>query len=137
MNNITYLDDIAKELAEEHGLDYKEALEICKLSIDFTYEQMKDPNIISIRFPNLGVLHFNVKRAKYSYRNSRSFKHLVEILDKQINFAESLQKKIKDLAHTRNSFYSQFRKYFFPNRKERSHSSKKEVFRKIEIKQNS
>ena len=134
--NVTYIDDLAKELAEEHGLEYNEALEICKLSVEHAYDLMKDPEIITIRFPNLGNLCFNWIRAKYSYRRDGGYKHWVDLLDTQVGTVEKLYKEHKDLAHRRKGFLTIFKKFFFKDKNIRKTIPKSEILRLIEQRQN-
>lgn len=132
MVNITYLEDLAKELEKEFGLTEKEALEICKLNIDHIYDLVRDPEVISIRFPSLGTLHLNLKRAKFS----RVFKVFQDIIKSQADIAQKIVDKQKDQVHGRKSYYSQIRKYFYPNHIERALAKKIDVLTKIESKQN-
>lgn len=137
MAKITYIEDIAAELAEEFGLGEEEALEICKLNVEFIYDKMRDPEVISIRLPLLGTLHFNARRAKYSYKHSRTFEHWRPVIEKQIALAsENYDKNGADVVHWRKSFMTQFKKFFFPDMKTRKKTRKKEVYRKLEIRQN-
>lgn len=136
MIEITYLDDIVQELAEEFGIDEKQAKEICKLNIKYIHKLTKTPGVISIALPKLGVLHFNVKRAKFSYTNSNTFRNYIDVIESQIKLAEEVGKSEKDLVHNRRSYYSIIRKFFFKDREERKKSTKQELYSKIETRQN-
>jgi hypothetical protein len=132
MSKITYLEDLAKELEEEFGLSEKEALEICKLNIDHVYNLIREPNIISIRFPMLGVLHLNLKKAKYS----KVYKEFEELIDKQVDIIKPQYDEERDLVHGRTSLLTTFKKYFYKDYKERNRARATELFNKIEKKQN-
>lgn len=132
MADITYLEDLTKELAKEHGLSEEEAYEICKLNIDHVYQLVKDPNVVSIRFPMLGVLCFNLKKGKYS----RPFREYKTLIGKKVSKVEEMYEEHKDLAHARNSYFSIIRKYFFPKLEDRIKAKQQKVFEKIENKQN-
>lgn len=136
MSKISYLEDIVDELAEEFGIDRKQMEEICKLNIKYIHKLTKNPNVISILLPNLGVLHFNAGRARYSYRNSNTFRNYLDTIGSQIDIVDDTGIDEKDLVHKRRSYYSQIRKYFFKDREERKKSTKAEVFKKMELKQN-
>lgn len=136
MKKITYIEDLAKELAEEHDLEYKEALEICKLSVEYAYEMMRDPNIVSIRFPNLGVLHFNKKKAKWDFKKSAAFAHLQDVIQKQLDTVTEMVEDHEDTVHGRTSYYSRLKRYFYKDRVKRMNTSKHDVYVKIEETQN-
>lgn len=132
MAEIVYLDDIAKELAEEFGMSEDEAYELCKLNIDHVYELMRKPGVVSIRFPNLGVMYLNMKKVKYA----KVFKEYREMLLAKLEILEEMYAEQKDLAHARNSYYSILRKYFYAKIDERIKAPLREVLKKIENKQN-
>lgn len=137
MADIVYYQDILDKLNERFGIDERELSEICKKSIDYIYVLMKNPEVISISLPNLGTMYFNNKRARYSYKNGDTFRNHVDLLEAQILKTSKLKESHKDLAHTRNSYYSIIKKYFFPDRETRKKTRKKEVYTKLEKKQNS
>lgn len=137
MADITYLDDIVDELTEEFGIDRRQMEEMCKLNIKYIHTLVKNPNVISIVLPNLGVLHFNVGRAKHSYRNSNTFRNYHEVIGSQIDLVEDTHEEEKDLVHSRRSYLTIFRKFFFKDKELRKKSTKAKVFEKIETKQNS
>ena len=136
MSNIKYLEDIVDELTEEFGIDNKQMEEICKLNIDYIHKLTKTPGVISISLPNLGVLHFNAGRARYSYLNSNTFRNYIPTIKSQIDLVDEISKENKDLVHKRRSYYSQIRKFFFKDREERKKSTKGAVYEKMEVKQN-
>ena len=132
MSKITYLEDLAKELEKDFGLTEKEAMEICKLNINHVYNLIRDPNIISIRFPMLGTLHLNLKKAKYS----KVYAEFKELIAKQIEIITPQYENERDLVHGRTSLLTSFKKYFYKDYKERNRASAIELFNKIEKKQN-
>tara|TARA_R100000656_G_scaffold123143_4_gene99374 strand:- start:354 stop:758 length:405 start_codon:yes stop_codon:yes gene_type:complete len=132
MAEITYIEDLAKELAEEHGLGYEEALEICELNVDYVYELVKDPKVTTIRFPHLGNMYFNLKRAKYA----KVFKKYEKLVKDKVAKVQKMVDKSKDLAHGRTSYFTIIRKYFYPDVQDRMRVSRDEVYKKIELKQN-
>lgn len=132
MAQISYLEDFAKELEVEFGLGREEALEICRLSIDHAYELMKDPEVVTIRFPMLGNMCFNMKKGKYS----KIYTYFKSIVGRQVEITERMVSENKDIAHGRNMYFSIIRKYFYPDPKVRAVTRRKEVFRKIENNQN-
>jgi len=132
MSKITYLEDIAEELEKEFGLTPKESFELCKLNIDHVYNLIRNPNVISIRFPMLGVLHLNLKKAKYS----KVYKEFAELISKQLKIIEDQYTEQKDLVHVRTSFLTAFKKYFYREYKKRNRTSATELFNKLEKKQN-
>lgn len=136
MADIKYLEDIIKEISEETGRGLEEIEEIIKLNLKFVNNLTKDPNIISIHLPKLGVLHFNQKKAKASYTNSSAYKKYVDVVDSQIDIVDDVEQEHKDLVHKRTSYYSLIKSILFKDRKERMATSKKEVFKKLEIRQN-
>lgn len=136
MSKITYLDDIVKELAEEFDVDEKQIAEICKLNIGYIHKLTKTPGVISIQLPNLGVLHFNASRARYSYKHSNAFRKYIDVVATQISKVDAIKKNCKDLVHGRKSFYTIIRKYFIKDKDERRRTGKAEVYRLQEIKQN-
>lgn len=77
---VTYLEEIVKELSEEFEIDEKEMAEICSLSLDYVKELTKDKETIAILLPYLGVLHFNRGLGRY-YRKlySRSNRESLHI----------------------------------------------------------
>ena len=136
MSNIKYLEDIVDELTEEFGIDRKQMEEICNLNLKYIHKLTKNPEVISILLPNLGVLHFNVTRARHSYKNSGTFRNYLETIGSQIDMVDDTGLDEKDLVHKRRSYYTILRKFFFKDREERKKSTKAEVFKKIETKQN-
>lgn len=136
MADIKYFEDIVEELSEELDVDKKQLTEILKLNIDYVHKLTKNPNVISIRLPNLGVLHFNQKRAKGTYLNSSAYKDYVETVDSQIDIVDDVFSENDRLVHKRTSFLSLAKAFFFKDRKKRKTVSKKKVFEKIEMKQN-
>jgi hypothetical protein len=136
MKKLTYIEDLAKELAEEHGLTYREALEICKLSVEYATKMMRDPKIISIRFPNLGILHLNKKKAKWAVAKSAAFAHLKDVINNQLSIIDELLEQHKDTVHGRTSYYTRLRIFFYKDRVKRLNASKHDVYLKIEETQN-
>jgi hypothetical protein len=136
MADIKYFEDIVEELSEELDIDEKQLTEILKLNIDYIHKLTKDPNVISIRLPKLGVLHFNSKRAQSTYTNSGAYKNYIETVDSQLDIVDDVYSENKNLVHKRTSFLSLFKAVFFKDRRKRRTVSKKKVFEKLEIKQN-
>lgn len=136
MAEITYLDDIVDELTKEFGISRKQMEEICKLNIKYVHKLTKNPNVISIVLPNLGVLHFNAGRARYSYRNSNTYRNYHEVIGSQIDLVDDTHEEEKDLVHSRRSYFTIFRKFFFKDKEKRKKSTKSQVFKKIEENQN-
>lgn len=136
MSKIKYLNEIISELSSEFSIPEEEMEELCKNSIKYLHTLVKTPEIISIFLPKLGVLHFNLKRAKYSYNNSNTFRNYIDTIGSQIKLVEDTHIEIKDLVHARTSFYTRFKKKFFKDREYRKRVTKSEVFKKIELKQN-
>lgn len=136
MNKISYLDDIVNELTEEFGVDRKQIEEICKLNINYIHKLTKTPDVISIFLPKLGVLYFNVKRAKFSYKHSTAYRKYHDVIGSQIDMVDEVYMDEKNLVHARNSYYTIFRKFFFKDREERKKSKKSEIYKKLETKQN-
>lgn len=137
MSKITYLEDIIDELHKNYDVDRRQLEEICKLNIKYIHQLVNKPEVISILLPNLGVLHFNAGRARYSYKNSNTYKRYRDLISSQIDLVDKLGKQHKDLVHKRRSYYTRIRRYFFKNREDRKKSSKFQVFKKIESLQNS
>ena len=136
MSKIVYLEDIVDELTEEFGIDRKQVEEICKLNIKYIHKLTKNPEVISISLPKLGVLHFNSMRARNSYKRSTAFKKYRDIVGSQIDIVSDTVVDEKDLVHNRRSYYSAIRKIFFKDKEKRFKSTKAEVYKKLEIKQN-
>ena len=136
MSKITYLDDIVDELTKEFGVDRNQVEEICKLNIKYINQLTKTPHVISISIPKLGVLHFNLRRAKYSYRNSNTFRNYHEVIGSQIDMVNEVMEDEKDLVHARRSYITIFKKYFYKDKELRKKSTKADLFNKIETKQN-
>ena len=136
MADIKYGEDIIKEMAEEFGRSEKEIAEIIKLNINYVHKLTKDPNVITIALPKLGVLHFNQKKAKSAYLHSSAYKKYIDIIDSQIDIVEDVYSENKNLVHKRTSFFSRIKKILYKDRKERMRTSKSEVFKKMELKQN-
>jgi hypothetical protein len=136
MAKITYLEDIVDELTEEYGIDRKQIEEICKLNIKYINKLTKTPEVISIFIPKLGVLHFNAGRAKYSYRNSNTFRNYHEVIGSQIDMVNDVLADEKDLVHDRRSYFTIFKKFFYKDKELRKKSTKAELFKKLETKQN-
>lgn len=136
MDKITYLDDIVDEMSKELGVDRKEIEEICKLNIKYIHKLTKTPDVISIFLPKLGVLHFNAKRAKYSYKNSNAYRRYLDVIGSQIDMVDEVTADEKDLVHSRNSYYTIFRKFFYKDREARKKSKKADIYKKLETKQN-
>lgn len=132
MADITYIEDLAEELAEEHGLSYEEALEMCKLNVDYVYELIKDPDVVTVRFPHLGNMYFNLKRAKYA----KVFKKYEKLVKDKVKKVQKMVKENRDLAHGRTSYFTIIRKYFYPDVQDRIRVPRLEVYQKIELKQN-
>ena len=110
--------------------------EICKLNIKYIHTLIKDPEVISISLPFLGLMHFNAGRARYSYKNSNTFRNYHDTIGSQIDIVDDVGSYEKDLAHKRRSYYTIIRKIFFKDREARKKSSKSEVFKKMELRQN-
>ena len=62
---VTYFDDIVKELSEEFDIDIKEMREICSLSLDYIRHLMKQKATMAILLPYLGVMYFNASLGKF------------------------------------------------------------------------
>ena len=133
---ITYFDDIVDEITEELGVDRKQIEEICKLNIKYIHKLTKTPDVISIFIPNLGVLHFNATRARYSYKHSNAYRNYLDIVGSQIDMVDEVKVDEKNLVHARSSYYTIFRKFLYKDREERKKSKKAEVYKKLETKQN-
>lgn len=56
---VTYFDEIVKELSEEFNIDQKEMKEICTLSLDYVKDLTKDKKTLAILLPYLGILYFS------------------------------------------------------------------------------
>lgn len=56
---ISYEEDIAREVSKDTGLDYEMCLEVQKNIFKFAVEETKNRDIYSINFPYLGVLYLN------------------------------------------------------------------------------
>lgn len=136
MAEIVYIDDIISEMSEELEVDEKQLREIIKLNIDYLHSLTQDPNVISITLPKLGVLHFNQKMARGAYLNSAAYKKYTDVIDSQIDIVNDIYEENKNVVHKRRSYFSTLRKFFFKSREERKAKSKKEVYKKLEIKQN-
>jgi hypothetical protein len=130
-----YLDDIVKELSEEFGIKETEMLEICKKSLIHASNLTKDPKVISIRFPNLGILHFNAIKARASKTNAIYAKDK-DTIEQQIKLVEKLKKFNKDIVHARRCYFGGIKKYFFKDIKTRALVGRQEVYKKMEVKQN-
>lgn len=65
---ITYFDDIVKELSEEFNMNEKEIKELCSISLDYIKQLTKEKITMAILLPYLGVLHFNRSLGNY-YKN--------------------------------------------------------------------
>jgi len=136
MSNIKYFDDIVDEIAEELGVDRKEIEEICKLNIKYIHKLTKKPEVISINLPRLGTLYFNERKAKLTYKISETYKYFREIVGSQIDIVNDVYQENRNIAHKRQGYFSIIKKYFFKDRMERIKVSKKEVYKKLEVKQN-
>ena len=136
MSKIKYLEDIVDEITEELGGDRREIEEICKLNIKYIHKLTKNPEAISINLPRLGILHFNERKAKLTYKLSPTYKYFKDIVGSQIDIINDVYQDNKDLVHKRQSYFSIIKKYFFKDRKQRIKTSKKEVYKNLEIKQN-
>ena len=136
MDNITYLEDIVSELSTEFDIPEKEMEEICALSIKYIQNLIKTPGIISINLPRLGVLHFNAKRAKYTYKVASKFRRYIYVVQSQLDLITKLKKTSKDLVHSRNSYYIIFKKFFYKDKLERRLARERDFLVKIETKQN-
>jgi len=136
MSEIVYLEDIVKELSEEFDIPEEEVLAMCKKSLTYATELIKNPEIISISFPNLGVLHFNYKRAKGHKLDRGIYKYTAETIKGQLALVNEIAKEHPRLVHKRTGFIARFKKFFWPNRKERLTIGKRKLFDKLELKQN-
>lgn len=59
-NNISFTEDIIKEVAKRTGKDEKLIEEIYKTNLKYIHEEIKkDDSIIIVNFPNLGKMRFN------------------------------------------------------------------------------
>jgi len=136
MGEIVYLEDIIKELSEELKIPERELEELIRFSIKHSHKLMVDPNVISINYHNLGVLHFNVSSASSIYKKRNIYRRFVSIIDSKIAIINEEYLLHKNLVHKRASYFSRFKKIFFPNRKERQAVTRVEVLKRIEKKQN-
>lgn len=136
MKGIVYLDDIVKELSKEFNMSYAETEELCKKSLSHASNLTLDPEVISIVIPTIGTLHFNEKRAKALYKNNAHYGPYASIIESQLELTTAKLENSKDSVHSRNSYFSSIKKFFFPDRRERMATSRFEVYKKLEIKQN-
>lgn len=135
MSKISYFEDIVDELEKELNISRDELEELLKLNIEHIHETTKRPDVISIRLPKLGILHFNRKSA--GFHEIRPF---LEVFKKNVNSQKQLvretKKNHKDLIHERRSYFTMIKKYFYPDRDKNIKATRQQVFKKLETKQN-
>ena len=136
MKSIIYIEDIVKELSEELNIPEKELDELCRKSLIYASELTKNPKIISIRFPKLGVLHLNERLASSVRKTSNTYKYYKHTLLSQLQVISEEKEKHKNIVHARGPFMRAFKRYIFKNRLERVTKKKVELYIKLEHKQN-
>jgi hypothetical protein len=58
-NNITFIEDIAEEVAEEHGITPEQVIAVYNMSVKYTRQLMEEDDCFAITIPFIGTMHIN------------------------------------------------------------------------------
>lgn len=110
---ISYEEDIAREVSNETGLSYEMCLEVQKNIFKFAVEETRDRDTYSINFPYLGVLYLNrilcnSRKRKLHYKCKG--KDLPEV-EKELDFWKH-RIGMMEMYRDENNLYTQACKHF-------------------------
>jgi len=116
LTEISYEEDIAREVSENTGLDYERCLAVQRNMFKFIVEQTKERDIYAIHLPNLGIIYQSKIKINDIVRDLRfQLKHKEdEELQKKHDFWQHRQARIEMYKDESNTYKSRTKHYLLP-----------------------
>jgi len=114
MTQLSYLDDILKEVFRKHKLkyDYKQSLDGVKWMFEYIVSETKNPEVFAIDLPYLGHLyknkHFVINSKKNMDVGSETYKQVEDQIQQLKRFADE---NGWNTPHNKMPFFYSFNKY--------------------------
>lgn len=138
--NITFTEDIIKEVAKEFGVTYREAMAIYDTEIKYIKHLMKQDDTFALKIPYIGIMHVNRGMLYKSILTQERYKNSGYDIDEEkyernklkLERVQEFQKERKEsdakgkTTHAKKVIFSMLRKRFGKTWEEIEEIQKKE-----------